>query len=93
MEKQQAAGPVAGERLRSAEVVRTKEEDERLVAYIRAHGEGSWRSLPKAAGLLRCGKSCRLRWMNYLRPDLKRGNFTDDEDEVIIRLHAILGNK
>ncbi|CAN6346736.1 unnamed protein product [Urochloa humidicola] len=71
----------------------TKEEDERLVAYIRAHGEGCWRSLPKAAGLLRCGKSCRLRWMNYLRPDLKRGNFTDEEDELIIRLHGILGNK
>ncbi|KAL6848804.1 hypothetical protein ACP4OV_021387 [Aristida adscensionis] len=71
----------------------TKEEDERLVAYIRAHGEGCWRSLPKAAGLARCGKSCRLRWMNYLRPDLKRGNFTDDEDELIIRLHALLGNK
>nr|AGN52133.1 MYB-related transcription factor [Salvia miltiorrhiza]AGN52243.1 MYB-related transcription factor [Salvia miltiorrhiza] len=54
----------------------TKEEDDRLIAYIRAHGEGCWRSLPKAAGLLRCGNSCRLRWINYLRPDLKRGNFT-----------------
>ncbi|CAL9198215.1 unnamed protein product [Musa hybrid cultivar] len=51
----------------------TKEEDEKLVCYIKAHGEGCWRSLPKAAGLLRCGKSCRLRWINYLRPDLKRG--------------------
>ncbi|KAE8787030.1 MybHv5 [Hordeum vulgare] len=71
----------------------TKEEDQRLIAYIRANGEGCWRSLPKAAGLLRCGKSCRLRWMNYLRPDLKRGNFTDDEDELIIRLHSLLGNK
>ncbi|KAK1613163.1 hypothetical protein QYE76_036836 [Lolium multiflorum] len=46
----------------------TKEEDQRLIGYIKAHGEGCWRSLPKAAGLLRCGKSCRLRWMNYLRP-------------------------
>ncbi|KAG8087724.1 hypothetical protein GUJ93_ZPchr0010g10359 [Zizania palustris] len=71
----------------------TKEEDERLVAYIRAHGEGCWRSLPKAAGLLRCGKSCRLRWINYLRPDLKRGNFTADEDDLIIKLHSLLGNK
>ncbi|KAJ8513351.1 hypothetical protein OPV22_003785 [Ensete ventricosum] len=51
---------------------RTKEEDHLLIAYIRAHGEGSWRSLPKAAGLLRCGKSCRLRWINYLRPGLRR---------------------
>jgi transcription factor MYB, plant len=72
----------------------TKEEDERLVAYMWAHGEvSSWQSLPKAAGLLRCGRSCRLRWKNYLRPDVKRGNFTDEEDEFIIRLHSILGNK
>ncbi|GAB4836106.1 hypothetical protein Ancab_001023 [Ancistrocladus abbreviatus] len=71
----------------------TKEEDERLIAYVKAHGEGSWRSLPKAAGLQRCGKSCRLRWINYLRPDLKRGNFSEQEDEVIINLHSLLGNK
>ncbi|ONK58018.1 uncharacterized protein A4U43_C09F7000 [Asparagus officinalis] len=71
----------------------TKEEDQRLIAYIKAHGEGCWRSLPKAAGLLRCGKSCRLRWINYLRPDLKRGNFTEEEDELIIKLHGLLGNK
>lgn len=71
----------------------TKEEDDRLIAYIKAHGEGCWRSLPKAAGLLRCGKSCRLRWINYLRPDLKRGNFTEEEDELIIKLHSLLGNK
>ncbi|KAF8011744.1 hypothetical protein BT93_I0014 [Corymbia citriodora subsp. variegata] len=71
----------------------SKEEDERLIAYIKRHGEGCWRSLPKAAGLLRCGKSCRLRWINYLRPDLKRGNFSEDEDELIITLHSLLGNK
>ncbi|KAF0888418.1 hypothetical protein E2562_014234 [Oryza meyeriana var. granulata] len=71
----------------------TKEEDQRLIAYIKAHGEGCWRSLPKGAGLLRCGKSCRLRWINYLRPDLKRGNFTEEEDELIIKLHELLGNK
>ncbi|XP_059630256.1 myb-related protein 330-like [Cornus florida] len=71
----------------------TKEEDERLINYIHAHGQGCWRSLPKAAGLLRCGKSCRLRWINYLRPDLKRGNFAQEEDELIIKLHRLFGNK
>ncbi|OIV98125.1 hypothetical protein TanjilG_25990 [Lupinus angustifolius] len=71
----------------------TKEEDERLINHIKIHGEGCWRSLPKAAGLLRCGKSCRLRWINYLRPDLKRGNFSEEEDEIIINLHSLLGNK
>nr|GMD80647.1 light areas 1 [Ipomoea batatas] len=71
----------------------TKEEDERLINYIQQNGEGSWRSLPKNAGLQRCGKSCRLRWINYLRSDLKRGNFTTDEEETIVKLHTSLGNR
>ncbi|XP_038709661.1 myb-related protein 308-like [Tripterygium wilfordii] len=71
----------------------TPREDTLLTNYIQTHGEGNWRSLPKNAGLLRCGKSCRLRWMNYLRPDIKRGNITPDEDDLIIRLHALLGNR
>lgn len=110
-------------------------EDNLLSSYIKAHGEGKWRSLPHRAGihsfplfnynsdgtnhhiyiyfnsqfnskymilqikrciyagLKRCGKSCRLRWLNYLRPDIKRGNITHDEEELIIRLHTLLGNR
>uniref|UniRef100_A0A7N0UHM0 Uncharacterized protein n=1 Tax=Kalanchoe fedtschenkoi TaxID=63787 RepID=A0A7N0UHM0_KALFE len=71
----------------------TPREDTLLTNYIQTHGEGNWRSLPKKAGLLRCGKSCRLRWMNYLRPDIKRGNISSDEDDLIIRLHILLGNR
>ncbi|XP_040998490.1 MYB-like transcription factor 4 [Juglans microcarpa x Juglans regia] len=71
----------------------SKQEDQKLIEYIRKHGEGCWRSIPEAAGLLRCGKSCRLRWVNYLRPDLKRGNFGEDEEDLIIKLHALLGNR
>ncbi|XP_050385281.1 myb-related protein 308-like [Argentina anserina] len=71
----------------------THREDTLLTKYIEAHGEGHWRSLPKKAGLFRCGKSCRLRWMNYLRPNIKRGNITSDEDHLIIRLHTLLGNR
>ncbi|KAF3322386.1 Myb-related protein Myb4 [Carex littledalei] len=71
----------------------TPEEDKILVDYIQTHGHGSWRSLPKLAGLSRCGKSCRLRWTNYLRPDIKRGPFTDEEQKSIIQLHGIVGNK
>nr|QWQ79414.1 MYB16 [Zanthoxylum armatum] len=69
------------------------EEDEILVEYIKRNGHGSWRSLPKLAGLLRCGKSCRLRWTNYLRPDIKRGPFTEEEEKLVIQLHGILGNR
>ncbi|KAG0483899.1 hypothetical protein HPP92_011983 [Vanilla planifolia] len=71
----------------------TPEEDQKLIDYIEKHGQGSWRTLPKNAGLARCGKSCRLRWTNYLRPDIKRGRFSFEEEETIIQLHAILGNK
>ncbi|KAE9615579.1 putative transcription factor MYB-HB-like family [Lupinus albus] len=72
----------------------TPEEDEILVNYINNNsGHGSWRSLPKLAGLLRCGKSCRLRWTNYLRPDIKRGPFTLHEEKLVIQLHGILGNR
>ncbi|PPS13878.1 hypothetical protein GOBAR_AA06708 [Gossypium barbadense] len=95
-------------------------EDKILKDYIKVHGEGRWRNLPKRAGLYnfntnfyiflfpsknkhypnmsfiglkRCGKSCRLRWLNYLRPDIKRGNISPDEEELIIKLHKLLGNR
>ncbi|CAL5019639.1 unnamed protein product [Urochloa decumbens] len=71
----------------------TPEEDQKLMDYIQKHGHGSWRALPKLAGLNRCGKSCRLRWTNYLRPDIKRGKFTQEEEQTILRLHSVLGNK
>ncbi|XP_074583260.1 transcription factor MYB53-like [Curcuma longa] len=71
----------------------TPEEDKKLVEHIQQHGHGSWRSLPKKAGLNRCGKSCRLRWTNYLRPDIKRGHFSTEEEKMIVQLHSVLGNK
>ncbi|CAN6880073.1 unnamed protein product [Brassica oleracea] len=71
----------------------TSEEDQKLIDYIRFHGPGNWRTLPKNAGLQRCGKSCRLRWTNYLRPDIKRGRFSFEEEETIIQLHSVMGNK
>ncbi|XP_057476715.1 transcription factor MYB17-like [Actinidia eriantha] len=71
----------------------TPEEDQILVDYITKHGHATWHSLPKLAGLSRCGKSCRLRWTNYLRPDIKRGPFTPEEENTIIQLHGMLGNK
>ncbi|ERN20440.1 transcription factor MYB6 [Amborella trichopoda] len=71
----------------------TPEEDEVLAAYIGSEGEGRWRTLPKHAGLLRCGKSCRLSWMNYLRPCVKRGRIGADEEDLILRLYRLLGNR
>ncbi|KAJ8449485.1 hypothetical protein Cgig2_002282 [Carnegiea gigantea] len=69
------------------------EEDEKLISYMLTNGQGCWSDVARNAGLQRCGKSCRLRWINYLRPDLKRGAFSPPEEELIIHLHAILGNR
>nr|API61855.1 MYB3 transcription factor [Panax ginseng] len=71
----------------------TRDEDQILINHVTLYGHGNWRALPKQAGLLRCGKSCRLRWTNYLRPDIKRGNFSEEEEETIISLHEVLGNR
>ncbi|XP_066305525.1 transcription factor WER-like [Miscanthus floridulus] len=68
-------------------------EDRLLTEYVQQHGEGSWNSVAKLTGLRRSGKSSRLRWVNYLRPDLKRGKITPDEETVILQLHAMLGNR
>ncbi|XP_017245557.2 myb-related protein 315 isoform X1 [Daucus carota subsp. sativus] len=71
----------------------TTEEDCKLMNFILENGIQCWRTIPKLAGLLRCGKSCRLRWINYLRPDLKRGMLSEAEQNKIIELHARLGNR
>ncbi|KAJ4850745.1 hypothetical protein Tsubulata_019311 [Turnera subulata] len=87
---------VGSQRCENAELKKgpwTPEEDQKLLAYIEEHGHGSWRALPGKAGLQRCGKSCRLRWTNYLRPDIKRGKFSLQEEQTIIQLHALLGNR
>ncbi|KAI4351761.1 hypothetical protein L6164_006083 [Bauhinia variegata] len=69
------------------------EEDNKLRNHILMHGHGCWSSVPIKAGLQRNGKSCRLRWINYLRPGLKRGMFSKQEEETILTLHHMMGNK
>ncbi|KAG9454015.1 hypothetical protein H6P81_006919 [Aristolochia fimbriata] len=71
----------------------TAAEDAILMEYVKTHGEGNWNSVQKNSGLSRCGKSCRLRWANHLRPNLKKGSFSPDEERLILELHAKLGNK
>ncbi|KAI4303093.1 hypothetical protein MLD38_038764 [Melastoma candidum] len=69
------------------------DEDVTLINHIANHGEGRWNSLARNAGLKRTGKSCRLRWLNYLRPDVRRGNITLEEQLLILELHSRWGNR
>ncbi|KAB2033476.1 hypothetical protein ES319_D04G020600v1 [Gossypium barbadense] len=71
----------------------TSAEDAVLIDYVKKHGEGNWNAVQKHSGLFRCGKSCRLRWANHLRPNLKKGAFTREEEHLIIELHSKMGNK
>ncbi|XP_047320676.1 transcription factor MYB36 [Impatiens glandulifera] len=70
------------------------EEDEKLKAYIDKYGTGgNWIALPQKIGLMRCGKSCRLRWLNYLRPNIKHGGFSEEEDNIICNLYISIGSR
>jgi myb proto-oncogene protein len=71
----------------------TSAEDAILIDYVRKHGEGNWNAVQKHSGLSRCGKSCRLRWANHLRPNLKKGSFTAEEEQLIAQLHSEMGNR
>ncbi|XP_027349441.1 transcription factor MYB2-like, partial [Abrus precatorius] len=69
------------------------EEDTILTNYVATHGDGRWNSVARSSGLKRSGKSCRLRWLNYLRPDVRRGNITLQEQITILDLHSRWGNR
>ncbi|GMH13800.1 hypothetical protein Nepgr_015641 [Nepenthes gracilis] len=70
------------------------DEDAKLKAYIDQFGTGgNWIALPQKIGLKRCGKSCRLRWLNYLRPNIKHGGFTEEEDNIICSLYISIGSR
>nr|ACQ82820.1 R2R3-myb transcription factor [Aquilegia formosa] len=70
-----------------------QDEDLLLKRCIEKYGEGNWHQVPMRAGLNRCRKSCRLRWLNYLHPNIKRGGFKEDEIDLIMKLHKLLGNR
>ncbi|KAE8679494.1 Transcription factor MYB21 [Hibiscus syriacus] len=70
------------------------EEDEVLINHVKNYGPRDWSSIRSKGLLQRTGKSCRLRWVNKLRPNLKNGcKFTAEEERVVIELQAQFGNK
>ncbi|CAD6213098.1 unnamed protein product [Miscanthus lutarioriparius] len=72
----------------------SKEEDDLIINYIQRHGSigRSWQALSDSLGLRRCGRSCRSRWLNYLRPGLKHGNFTLAEERIICEMYSKRGS-
>ncbi|KAK2387593.1 transcription factor MYB35 [Trifolium repens] len=68
------------------------EEDAKKPTFVSEHGSGNWNSVPKKTGVKRCGKSSRLRLSSYI-PDLKHDNFTSEEEDLIVKLHAAIGSR
>ncbi|KAL5581071.1 hypothetical protein UlMin_013513 [Ulmus minor] len=71
----------------------TEQEDLQLVCFVNLFGDRRWDFIAKVSGLNRTGKSCRLRWVNYLHPGLKRGKMTPQEERLVVELHAKWGNR
>ncbi|WVZ49028.1 hypothetical protein U9M48_000410 [Paspalum notatum var. saurae] len=71
----------------------TEQEDMQLVCTVRLFGDRRWDFIAQVSGLNRTGKSCRLRWVNYLHPGLKHGRMSPQEERLIIELHARWGNR
>uniref|UniRef100_A0A804PC48 Transcription factor GAMYB n=1 Tax=Zea mays TaxID=4577 RepID=A0A804PC48_MAIZE len=71
----------------------TQAEDKLLRDHVRRHGEGNWNAVRRETRLQRCGKSCRLRWANHLRPNLRKCPFSPEEERQILLLHGLIGNK
>ncbi|KAJ8769418.1 hypothetical protein K2173_002908 [Erythroxylum novogranatense] len=68
------------------------QEDATLIKLVDQHGPRNW-SLISTAISGRSGKSCRLRWCNQLSPEVQHRPFTPAEDAIILRAHAVHGNK
>ncbi|XP_042454327.1 transcription factor MYB48-like [Zingiber officinale] len=71
----------------------TEQEDQQLVCFVGLFGDRRWDFIAQVSGLNRTGKSCRLRWVNYLHPGLKRGRITPQEERLIVELHSRWGNR
>ncbi|CAN8253324.1 unnamed protein product [Cochlearia groenlandica] len=71
----------------------TEQEDILLINFVHMFGDRRWDFVAKVSGLNRTGKSCRLRWVNYLHPGLKRGKMTPQEELLVLELHAKFGNR
>uniref|UniRef100_A0AAU7PJE0 MYB transcription factor MYB1 n=1 Tax=Mentha canadensis TaxID=294733 RepID=A0AAU7PJE0_9LAMI len=71
------------------------EEDALLHAYVKQYGPREWHLISQRMGrtLDRDPKSCLERWKNYLKPGIKKGSLTAEEQNLVISLQAKYGNK
>nr|XP_029144564.1 transcription factor MYB97-like [Arachis hypogaea] len=64
-----------------------------LIEYVKKWGERNWNFVQRNSELRRSDRSCKRRWLEHLRPDLKKGPLSEEEEKLIVDLHAQFGNK
>ncbi|PIN03041.1 Transcription factor, Myb superfamily [Handroanthus impetiginosus] len=71
------------------------EEDALLRAYVKQYGPRDWHLVSDRMNqpLNRDAKSCLERWKNYLKPGIKKGSLTEEEQRLVVHLQAKHGNK
>ncbi|MED6220763.1 hypothetical protein PIB30_048029 [Stylosanthes scabra] len=70
----------------------TPEEDSALKALVKEYGPKKWSEIAKHFKG-RIGKQCRERWLGHLRPNIRKGPWSKEEDMMLIKLHKEIGNK
>lgn len=72
----------------------TAEEDKIVKDMVLKHGAGNIKWSVIAAQLPgRIGKQCRERWFNHLDPEIKKGDWTPEEDNILFETQRIHGNR
>lgn len=70
----------------------TKEEDERLKYLVNIFGRKNWQIISSFMNE-RSAKQCRDRYCNYLIPGFFNGEWSKEEDELLIKLYNEIGSK
>ena len=70
----------------------TQEEDTKVIELVKIHGNKKWSFIARQLKG-RLGKQCRERWYNHLNPDINKGEWTNEEDKLLIEAHSELGNR
>lgn len=70
----------------------SKEEDEKIIELVKQHGEKEWKCISMQIEN-RTSKQCRERWVNQLRPNISKNEWSEEENIIIFILHKQHGNK
>ena len=71
----------------------SEEEDKSIKTLVSKYGTGNWTLISNEMGQNRSGKQCRERWYNQLKPNVKKNNWTNEEENILFTKHMQFGNK